>query len=192
LFSAPAGHVYRVRPKEVPKPAPQQQGYAAPPGSVGGIELFIIPLKHARAADVATTVNALYGKGPARTDMSRRSSLGDELRQNQVPPLGVQTQPYQSQPPVVVTGQSTNTTITGSGFSGEVTIVPDARANNLLVRANRTDYTLIENVVKQLDTRPLQVMIEVLIAEVQRGQSTGLGTNTDVGETMLSKTVGTV
>ncbi|HEX7980439.1 MAG TPA: secretin N-terminal domain-containing protein [Gemmatimonadaceae bacterium] len=195
LVNDTIGRVYRARPKEAPKPPQPDQMQMSPsamPRGAGNIELFVLPLKHARAADVANTVNALYGKGVARTDASRRPTLGDELRQNQIPPLGMQTQPYQSQPPVVVTAQSPNTTITGGGFTGEVTIVPDARANNLLVRANRTDYALIESVVRQLDTRPLQVMIEVLIAEVQRGQSTGLGTNTDVGETMISKTLGTV
>jgi general secretion pathway protein D len=84
-----------------------------------------------------------------------------------------------------------NTTITGGGFTGEVTIVPDARANNLLVRANRTDYALIENVVQQLDTRPLQVMIEVLIAEVRRDKALSLGVDLGLGETTVSKTVGT-
>jgi type II secretory pathway component GspD/PulD (secretin) len=190
LVNDSAGHVYRVRPKEPPKPPEQiQQSIPTSPMGAGNIELFVLPLKHARAVDVANTVNALYGKGVARVDGGRRATLGDELRQNQIPPLGMQSQgsPIQQPQP----GAPMNTTITGGGFTGEVTIVPDARANNLLVRANRTDYALIENVVRQLDTRPLQVMIEVLIAEVRRDRSLNLGVDVELGETTVSKTVGT-
>ena len=198
LVSDTVGHVYRVRPKEAPKPAPQQQGYVAPPGAGGGIELFIIPLQHARAIDVASTVNALYGRATAVSPVGRRSgTLGDELRQNQVPALGAQQQQGfggQQQQPMYAqqgyqqqqAGGAVSSTITGSGFTGEVTIVPDVRANNLLVRSNRADFTLVQNVVTQLDTRPLQVMIEVLIAEVQHDKSIGLGVDWTLAETDLS------
>jgi general secretion pathway protein D len=194
LVNDTLGGVYRVRPKEAPKPPQadqlqQQMNPGGVPRGVGNIELFVLPLKHARAVDVANTVNALYGKASvARSDGGRRATLGDELRQNQIPPLGAQQPGYQGQQQVA---PSVNSTITGGGFSGEVTIVPDVRANNLLVRANRTDYALIENVVRQLDTRPLQVMIEVLIAEVRRDKTLGIGVDAALGETTLSKTLGT-
>lgn len=194
LVNDTLGRVYRVRPKEAPRPPAQdqlQQGFPGGPRiGAGNIELFVLPLKHARAVDVATTVNALYGKSTARNDAgSRRGTLGDELRQNQIPPLGAQAPLYPGQQPTVAAPM--NTTITGGGFTGEVTIVPDARANNLLVRANRTDYGLIENVVRQLDTRPLQVMIEVLIAEVRRDKSLNLGVSFELGETTVSNGAGT-
>jgi len=196
LVNDTLGRVFRVRPKEAPKPPQQDQlqtqmNPGAVQRGVGNIELFVLPLKHARAVDVANTVNALYGKASTHADGGRRATLGDELRQNQIPPLGAPQSGYypQQQQPVATAPQ--NTTITGGGFTGEVTIVPDARANNLLVRANRTDYALIENVVRQLDTRPLQVMIEVLIAEVRRDKSLSLGADIGLGETNLSNTVGT-
>jgi general secretion pathway protein D len=199
LVNDSAGGVYRVRPK-APPPASEQQPAPgeAPRVGVGNIELFVIPLKHARAEDVAATVNALYGKSLPRSDGAmRRGTLGDELRQNQIPPLGMSPQGYPSQgypnQPTVPGAQHAlpNSVITGGGFTGEVTIVPDARANNLLVRANRTDFALVENVVNQLDTRPLQVMIEVLIAEVRRDKSLSLGVDATLGETTISKGVGT-
>ncbi|HEU4722062.1 MAG TPA: secretin N-terminal domain-containing protein [Gemmatimonadaceae bacterium] len=193
LVNDTVGGVYRVRPKEVPRPPlqdPAQMNPGGAPRGAGNIELFVLPLKHARAVDVATTVNALYGKSVARTDGSRRVTLGDELRQNQIPPIGAPQPSYPMQQPQAAAAP-TNTTITGGGFTGEVTIVPDARANNLLVRANRADYTLIENVVRQLDTRPLQVMIEVLIAEVRRDKSLSLGVDLELGETTVSKGAGT-
>jgi type II secretory pathway component GspD/PulD (secretin) len=92
LVNDSAGGVYRVRPKAPPQPPTEQlpQPNEPPRAGVGNIELFVIPLRHARAEDVAATVNALYGKSAPRADAGmRRGTLGDELRQNQIPPLGM-------------------------------------------------------------------------------------------------------
>ena len=64
-----AGATYRVRPKPSPQavlPAPDRaspQVVVQRPASTAP-ELFVIPLKHAKATDVASTVNALFGRGP--------------------------------------------------------------------------------------------------------------------------------
>ncbi|MEO7455557.1 MAG: secretin N-terminal domain-containing protein, partial [Gemmatimonadaceae bacterium] len=176
LVDDSAGQVYRARPRETPRTAPASQ--QLPPDAPrvqgsGGVEVFVIQLKHARSSDVASTVNALYGKATIGSEYSRRGTLGDELRQIQVPALGaVPSGPQVARP--------TN------GFSGDVTIVPDTRANNLLIRANRTDYLLIESLVRQIDIRPLQVMIEVYIAEVRKDRSTSFGVDLELGETSLA------
>ena len=44
-----------------------------------------------------------------------------------------------------------------------MTIVPDELTNALLVRASREDFEVLTEAVTQLDIRPLQVLIEVLI-----------------------------
>jgi general secretion pathway protein D len=62
-----------------------------------------------------------------------------------------------------------------ASFTGEVVIVPDPRSNSLLIRASPSDFQLIEAAVKELDTRPLQVLIEVVIAEVRRDRSFSFG-----------------
>ncbi|MDB4913033.1 MAG: hypothetical protein JWM95_677 [Gemmatimonadetes bacterium] len=183
LISDTTGRVYRARPKETPRPVATatqpQNAFEQPRVQPGAAELFVIPLKHARASDVASTVNSLYGKSSPSTESNRRPTLGDELRMNQTPPVGMV--PQQLAQAVRPTG----------GFSGEVTIVPDTRANNLLVRSNRADFQLIETVVRQLDIRPLQVLIEVLIAEVRRDRSLSFGVDLNLGETSLSTTKGT-
>jgi general secretion pathway protein D len=61
-----------------------------------------------------------------------------------------------------------------------VTIVPDPRSNSLLVRATPEDFALVEAAVTALDTRPLEVLIEVIIAEVQRNSSLGFGVDATV------------
>lgn len=158
--------VYRVQQKQAaPPPMPQPQAvYGAPGGAQGGMQLFTIRLRHARAADVAATVNALYGRGGALGETGDRpSTLSDQLRQNRIPPGGM----VQQQPQASGGG--------GGNLSGELVMVPDERTNSLLVRATPADFQLIQQAVAQVDVRPLQVLIEVVIAEVRRNSQLALG-----------------
>jgi general secretion pathway protein D len=159
------GGVYRVQQKQAAPPA-QGPGFVQPqaqPAANGGIQLFVIRLRHARAADVAATVNALYGRASALGELGDRSgSLNDQLRGNRIPPAGT------SQPGVALTDRP-------AVLGGELVMVPDERTNALLVRATAADFQLIQEAVRQLDIRPLQVLIEVVIAEVRRNSSFSLG-----------------
>ncbi|HTK54351.1 MAG TPA: secretin N-terminal domain-containing protein [Gemmatimonadaceae bacterium] len=155
---------YQVQVKQ-PAAPPAQPG-ASPPPTQGGeaIQLFVIRLRHARAADVAATVNALYGRASALGEIGGPPpTLSDQLKQNLVPPAGAPPQAVQS----VAARAAT--------LSAEVTIVPDPRANSLLIRATRSDFDLIQAAVQELDTRPLQVLIEVMIAEVRKDRSLDFG-----------------
>lgn len=151
-------------------------------GASGGVELFVIPLQHARAVDVASTVNALYGRGGSfGSESSRPPTLMDDLRGNLVPTVGGQS-PSGASPPGARPGQ----------LSGELTIVSDQRANTLLVRANAADIELIRSVVHALDVRPLQVLIEVLIAEVRRDRSLGIHTESDLAPSAVGNSGATI
>lgn len=149
-------------------PPPPQPPELAPSG--GPILLFVLPLRHGRAADVAATVNALYGRASALGEIgSRPTGLSDALRENRVPPEGAATQT--SQAPVISQVAE---------LRGDVTIVPDSRTNHLLVRASREDFELIRAAVVELDVRPLQVLIEVVIAEVRRDRGLSFGVDAEV------------
>lgn len=149
-----------------------------PPGGAGGgvglpsdtatIRLFVIRLRHARASDVAATVNQLFGAGGEFSGRAGLSTptLSDELRRNVVPPAGAQ--PAQAQP-------SGSPPVRQSALGGEVTIVPDELTNALLIRASQADFEVLREAVEQLDIRPLQVLIEVLIVEARHDRSFSLG-----------------
>jgi general secretion pathway protein D len=156
---------FRVGAKP-PVAAPQQRPGSAAQGGDTAVELFVIRLKHARAGDVAATINQLFGGGGefARAAGLSTNTLSDELRRNQVAP---QTgAPAASLP-------STK----GANLSGAVTIVPDELTNSLLIRASARDFELLKQAVDQLDIRPLQVLIEVLIVEAQHNHNFSLGTS---------------
>ena len=179
LVDDTASRLYRARPKEAPPPQHAGGGPIgqAPPMHAGdnAVRLSVIRLRHARASDVAATVNALYGRGTGLERSSRRPTLADDLRANQIMSAGTPS----AAPAGMAPPQAPNT------FTGDVTIVPETRANNLLIRANPADFALIEAAVKEIDVRPLQVLIEVLIAEVRRDRSLALGVDLDVPTSTL-------
>lgn len=151
------------------------------PRPAGAVQLYVIRLSHARAADVAATVNALYGRASALGELGARpSTLADQLRQQQVPPV-------EAAPPAAVPQVAGRT----AALAGEVTIVPDPRTNALLIRAAPADFELIQAAVAQVDVRPLQVLIEVLIAEVRRDRSWSFGLGADLPPSLIKGTTNT-
>jgi len=194
LVGDSAAAVYRVEPTPPAAPVPAAHTAAAPP-SVGPVQLFIIRLRHARAADVAATVNALYGRASALGEPGSAGSAGPTLSQqlqaNQIPPgtAGAASPPPPSSAAASPSGSGLVPGLGGHAatFTGDVTIVPDPRSNSLLVRATPEDFALVEAAVKALDTRPLEVLIEVIIAEVQRNSSLGFGVDATVPPSRLGQ-----
>jgi len=194
LVGDSAAAVYRVEPTPPAAPVPAAHTVAAPP-SVGPVQLFIIRLRHARAADVAATVNALYGRASALGEPGSAGSaaptLSQQLQANQIPP-GTAGAPPATPPSSAAASPSGSGLVPGLGghaatFTGDVTIVPDPRSNSLLVRATPVDFALVDAAVKALDTRPLEVLIEVIIAEVQRNSSLGFGVDATVPPSRLGQ-----
>lgn len=173
---------YRIAPK-APAAAP---AVAPTPSATGGtVQLYVIHLHHARAADVAATVNALYGRSSALGEIggSRPATLDQQLQTKQVPPVGAVAAPPGSI--ASVAGKSAT-------LQGDVTIVPDSRSNSLLIRATASDFELIQAAVNELDTRPLEVLIEVIIAEVQRDRSLSFGLDATLPPNQIRGTKTTV
>lgn len=164
LFADSVSGMYQVRLKPTVRPSLPLGAPGSRPS--GTIELFVLPLRHARAVDVASTVNALYGRSfaGALDGGVRPPTLTDDLRSNLVPPV----------PPAGIAPGAAAPVQRSATLSGELTIVADSRGNNLLVRANAQDIELIRQVVQALDVRPLQVLIEVMVAEVRRDRSIGV------------------
>ncbi len=191
LVEDSASGTYRARPREPVRPAANAasqlvMGQASgeskrPPGAP---ELFVIALRHARAADVAATVNTLFGRATpsqgATFGSGRAPTLGDELRANQIPPADAPL-------PQSVPGAAGRT----ATLTGDLTIVADAHGNSLLIRANRADFELIQAAVQQLDVRPPQVLIEVLIVEALRDRSFSLGVDASIKDTHVDNTQNT-
>ena len=76
-------------------------------------------------------------------------------------------------------------------LTGELTIVPDARVNSLIMRANRADFELIQSAITQIDVRPAQALIEVLIVEARHDRSFSLGLSASVADKRIAHTENT-
>lgn len=60
-------------------------------------------------------------------------------------------------------------------LQGGVKIIPDENNNAIVIKANPEDYETIKKVIKQVDVKPQQVLIDVLIAEVTYNKSLQYG-----------------
>lgn len=91
-----------------------------------------------------------------------------------------------------ILGQQVSTIASGASFS-DIRIVPDDATNSLIVRATAEDFAAVQQLVQTLDLRPLQVLIEVTIAQVERSGDLTLGmsgTAVKRGGTTARDTVG--
>jgi type II secretory pathway component GspD/PulD (secretin) len=140
------------------------------------LRLFVHRLRHARAARLAGTLQAIFGgEGagmPQATGLSR-DPLSSQLRRQQLPPVGADT--LRGAIPLGAPGSSV-----AAALRGDVQIVPDETTNSLLIRAQPADYEVIRQAVEALDLRPMQAVIEVLIAEVRRSRDLDVGVSARV------------
>jgi type II secretory pathway component GspD/PulD (secretin) len=74
-----------------------------------------------------------------------------------------------------------------SNTAGDIRIIAEESSNSLLVRANAEDWALVQQIVQGVDLRPLQVLIEVTIAEVQRRRDLNVGVSGTVTHTEEGK-----
>jgi type II secretory pathway component GspD/PulD (secretin) len=75
-----------------------------------------------------------------------------------------------------------------SANANDIRIVAEESSNSLLIRATDQDYGLIQQILGTVDLRPLQVLIEVTIAEVTRTDDLNVGISGTVKRTPDGKT----
>lgn len=161
---------------------------SAPVQNREALQLFVYRLKHARAPRLAATLQALYGgrttdPSPNGYGLSSRP-LSDQLRNQMIPPLNIDT---------IGRSAAVGNVVLPGALQGEIQIVPDETTNSLLVRAQASDYETIRRAVEILDLRPLQVFIEVLIAEVRHSRSFDLGVTANATQSKNgNETAGTI
>lgn len=160
---------------------------AAQAPTLGETQVFVHPLRHASATELALTLAAIYGSTDAANaaagDTRPRRSLSDQLRGQRdgsnvttsgggfalgtdgaARPQSVLTRPNTGQAPVV-----------GGLMVGEAAVVPYTATNSLIIRTTPRNYELLRQTIDRLDTRPLQVVIEVFVAEVSLDRETQFG-----------------
>lgn len=162
--------------------APDRRATGKDTSKPADVRLFVYRLKHARAVKLAGTLQLIFGgMGPARPfetgAADQGQMLSQALRQQQIEP----TQPGAAQPAVTVQLGATRTPSLPGRLQSDVQIVPDEATNSLLIRAVPADWDVLRQSVEALDLRPLQVLIEVLIAEVRHTKDFSLSVAGRIG-----------
>jgi general secretion pathway protein D len=144
----------------------QGQGEQGPPRL-----LYIQKLKHARAPILAQTLQSLFG-GVVRTNSAAQAAntLSQQLRALEIQSAQARAQGQQVPQQIFTIPQ-----IRAGELQDNVTIVPDEVTNSLLIRATANDWQIVQQAIQSLDLRPLQVVIEVIIAEVRRTNDLNVG-----------------
>jgi general secretion pathway protein D len=150
-------------------PASQRDSLAAE------ARLFVHQLRHARAAQLASTLQAIFGGGNSGVSAApglSRAPLSDRLRGDIVPQIqdSARTSPPAATPNAPLAVQ----------LRGDIQIVPEETTNSLLVRALPSDWATLRAAIEAMDLRPLQVLIEVVIAELRTSDDQQLGVSATV------------
>ena len=165
-----------LRFESVQRPAEQQ---GAPPQRQSGTpQLYVYRLRHARAGTLAATLQAIFGGSVvSEPSESNMAPLSQRLREQQIPALRLDTMSRGRGQPVP------SLQVSPARLQSDVQIVPDENTNSLLIRATPIDWEVIQQAVQAVDLRPLQVLIEVLIAEVRRTNELDVGVSATVNQT---------
>jgi general secretion pathway protein D len=159
----------------------------------GGQRVFIYFAENTKARDLATTLDAIYGRGdrgPAITGTQQSlvgtssisglssSYSGRSAAPTLLPsPLLPSPAPFSSTAPRAAGAPTGFPGVSGEGAppSVEIRFVADEVTNAIIVTTYPRLWKEMEETIKKLDKMPRQVLIEVLAAEVRLTDDTKLG-----------------
>ncbi len=157
-------------------------------GGESGLSTYVYSLKHANATELATTLGQVFGATViAPTSRARVQALEGKGLSNALSNLesreleSVQQRndvPLQA-PAAAPSADSTQSQgrATPGALVGGTTIVPDQATNALVIRTAAPNFSILQTTIQQLDVRPAQVLLEVLIAEVTLDKASQYGVN---------------
>ncbi len=132
-----------------------------------GERLFVYRVQNGKAVELAETLNDLFEKD-AQEDAPAALAPGLEPATIGEAPRTTDADGNQGDPPAP---RQTSTISAAEGLEidqdSEVKIIADEANNALLILAKGTDYRQILGALRQLDVSPLQVLVEVTIAQVR-------------------------
>ena len=146
-----------------------------------GLRTYVIKLRYANSDDLAGVLGQLYG---ATVAGPRRSSLDDQalsrstsaFRERETETM---RQRQNMQPPAAsVSAPAYRDTSRGPGsLVGQTVVVSSPPSNSLVIRTAPSNIALLRETIDSLDRRPVQVLMEVTVAEVILGRGTEFGVN---------------
>lgn len=142
-----------------------------------GRRIFVYHVENGRAGDLADVLGNLFGAGggtaraqpevaplltPTTISGTPRQLAEGEVQATEGEGAAGASEGGLARP--AASGAVESVTTIGDG--GEIRIIADEKNNALVIMATASEYRMIEATLKRLDIPPLQVLIEVTIAEV--------------------------
>lgn len=148
-------------------------------GGEAGVRLYVYPVKHVKAVDLADTLSSVFGGGSSSGSSQRSSSantFAPGLETGEITSINDRRRRVQEQQQQQNTASNTSQN-SGVSLAGgdDINITAVEESNSLLIRATPSQYDSVESAIKRLDTMPLQVLIEVSILEVVLNDSLAYG-----------------
>ena len=144
----------------------------------GGQQVFVHFAENTKARDLATTLDAIYGRGDRGAAITGTqaprggSGIARDLSGSPVPPLAP---PPSLVPPLSPGAVPVSLTPEGPGARPEIRFIADEVTNAVIVTTYPRLWQEIQETIKQLDKMPRQVLIQVLAVEVTLTDDTKLG-----------------
>lgn len=175
----------------------------------------VIPIKYAKAAEIADALNSLSGAGGGTTSIGRstattRPAVGNTMGGMNQPGIGGFNQANPLGQAGRVGGVGTTAgAAPGSSFTdrlrnivqraaasgdleilGKTKMIADERSNSLLIFASRADMDMIKTIVEKLDVVLSQVLIETVIMDVNMNNTLDYGVT--AGQHPKTNALGTI
>lgn len=143
-------------------------------GEGAGRRIFVYHVQNGRAADLAEVLSRIFdfeGREQAQPGTGLAPGLLPATLTGEPTPPQPQAQEQEGEAPPAPPsppGQrvSDTTGISAIEDTGNIRIIADERNNALVILATSAEYRMIEATLKRLDIIPLQVLIEVTVADV--------------------------
>jgi general secretion pathway protein D len=139
----------------------------------GGQQVFVHFAENTKARDLATTLDAIYGRGdrgPAITGSQSPRGGGPLARDISGAPI-----PSLAPPPPPLSPGAVPISLPAEGQKPEIRFIADEVTNAVIVTTYPRLWKEIEETIKQLDKMPRQVLVQVLVVEVTLTDDTQLG-----------------
>ncbi|MBC8285913.1 MAG: type II secretion system secretin GspD [Nitrospinae bacterium] len=146
------------------------------PVSEGDVSTFVYYVQNGNSSALAGLLNGIFSS--AASEATKASASGNKSKTTpsatgaKANVSGAKTPVPASKNPVVQTTSGIN-----NEFEGNITILPDADTNSLIIRTSPRNYPAILALINKLDLLPQQVLIEVLIVDLTVDEQTQTGLN---------------
>ena len=144
-----------------------------------GAYVHVYPVANSNAAHLASLVTQIFGGSAATSPSSGASSLPSATASSfatAAPAAGAGVNAGGMNAPNAgaiktiergsVPSDQQSAAGAGLGLGGSVQVIADEVTNTLVIRASAQDFQQVRKVLEKLDTRPRQVLVQVMVAEV--------------------------